>query len=93
VDKYLRGNIGELTYSGIGIYNTPAFEFLRELLSAIMIKAQKEKKDEFIDFINEFFRHPYGGNEGGMREDVEFDYEGGGIGIIYTSINLGEGEE
>lgn len=93
VDKYLRGNIGELTYSDIGIYNAPAFDFLRELLSAIMKKAQKEKKDEFIDFINEFFRHPYGGDEEGIGKDVEFDYEGGGIGIIYTSINLGEGEE
>ena len=28
-----------------------------------------------------------------LREGVEFDYEGGGIGIIYTSINLGEGQE
>src|SRR3989338_2504737 len=93
VDKYLRGNIGELTYSDIGIYNTPAFDFLRELLSAIMRKAQKEKKAEFINFIDEFFRHPYGGNEGGMREGVEFDYEDGGIGIVYTSINLGEGKE
>lgn len=93
VDKYLRGYIGELTYSDIGVYNTPAFDFLRELFSVIMRKAQKEKKTEFINFVNEFFRYPYGGNEGGMRENIEFDYEGGGIGIIYTSINLAEGEE
>jgi hypothetical protein len=93
VDKYLRGYIGELTYSDIGIYNTPAFDFLCELFSAIMRKAQKEEKIEFINFIDEFFRHPYGGQEGGIREGVEFDYEGGGIGIIYTSINLGEGRE
>lgn len=44
VDKYLRGYIGELTYSDIGMNNRPAFDFLRELLSAIMKKAQKEKK-------------------------------------------------
>jgi len=92
VDKYLRGNIGELTYSDIGIYNAPAFDFLHELLSAIMKKGQKEKKAEVINFIEEFFRYPYGGNDGGMGEGVEFDYEGGGIGIIYTSINLGEVE-
>jgi hypothetical protein len=91
VDNYLRGNIGELTYSDIGIYNTPAFDFLCELLSAIKKKAQKEGKTEFIKFIDEFFGHPYayGGQKGGIREGVEFDYEGGGIGIIYTSINLG----
>jgi len=93
VDKYLRGNIGELTYSDIGIYNTPAFDFLCELFSAIMRKAQKEGKTEFINFIDEFFRHPYGGQKGGIRQGVEFDYEGGGIGIIYTSINLSEGKE
>jgi hypothetical protein len=91
VDNYLRGNIGELTYSDIGIYNTPAFDFLCELLSAIKKKAQKEVKTEFIKFIDEFFGHPYayGGQKGGIREGVEFNYEGGGIGIIYTSINLG----
>jgi len=93
VDKYLRGCIGELTYSDIGIYNTPAFDFLCELFAAIMRKGQKEKKAEFMNFVNEFFEHPYGGNKEGMRQGIEFDYEGGGIGIIYTSINLGEGEE
>ena len=93
VDKYLRGYIGELIYSDIGIYNTSAFDFLRELFSVIMKKAQKEEKSEFINFINEFFSHPYGGQEGGIREGVEFNYEGGGIGIIYTLINLGEGKE
>jgi len=93
VDKYLRGYIGEPTYSDIGVSNIAALNFLCELLSAIMRKAQREGKTEVIDFVNEFFGHPYSDNKGGMREGMEFDYEGGGIGIIYTSINLGEGEE
>ncbi len=98
VDKYLRGYIGELTYSDIGIYNTPALDFLCELFSAIMRKALKENKTnktELINFVKEFFMYSYGGNQGGIREGIEFDYEGegGGIGIIYTLINLGEGEE
>jgi hypothetical protein len=93
VDKYLRGFIGELVYSDIGIYNVPALIFLIELLSAIMKKARNEGKSDIISFVDEFFRHPYGGNQGGMIEGVEFDYEGGGIGIIWTSINLGEGKE
>ncbi len=93
VDKYLRGYIGDLTYSDMGVYNTSAFDFLHELLSAIMRKAQRDKRDDVINCVNEFFSHPYSGNQGGMREDIEFDYEGGGIGIIYTSINLGEGEK
>jgi hypothetical protein len=90
VDDYLRGNIGELIYSYIGKYKTPALDFLHELLSAIMRKAQREGRTEIMDFVNEFFRYPYGNGEGGLKESVEFDYEGGGIGIIYTSINLGE---
>jgi len=93
VDMYLRGHIGEISYSDIGVYNKPAFNFLCELLSAIMRKAQKKGKTEVMNFINEFFKYPYSNNEKGMREVVEFDYEGGGIGIIYTSINLGEGKE
>jgi hypothetical protein len=92
VDKYLRGFIGELVYSDIGIYNVPALNFLCELLSAIMKKAEKERRSDIMSFINEFFSS-YGSNQGGMREGVEFDYEGGGIGIIWTSINLGEGKE
>jgi len=91
VDDYLRGNIGELIYSYIGKYKTPALDFLHELLSAIMRKAQRERRTEIMDFVNEFFKYPYGNGEGGVKEGVEFDYEGGGIGIIYTSINLGKG--
>jgi len=94
VDKYLRGYIGELTYSDVGVYNELALDFLRELLSAIMRKAQKEKRTEIIDFVDNYFKHPYGGNKGEIKNDTEFDYdEDGGIGVIYTSINLGEGEQ
>lgn len=93
-DKYLRGYIGDLTYSDIGVYNGPAFDFLRELLLAIMRKAQRERKTGVVNFVKEFFSHPYGGNQGGIKEGIEikFDYKGGSFGIIYTLIDLGEGE-
>jgi len=93
VDKYLRGNVGELTYSVMRIHNPPAFNFLHALLSVIMAKGQKEKRTEIINFVNEFFKYPYSGNEGGIIENIDFDHEGGGIGIIYTSIDLSEGKE
>ncbi len=93
VDKYLRGYIGELTYSIIGHYNIPAFNFLNELLSAIRKKAHKMNKMELMNLGNDFFKYSYSGGESGMKEDIEFDSEGGGFGIIYTSINLGEGKE
>jgi hypothetical protein len=92
IDKYLRGCVGELIYSEIGIYNKPALDFLHELLSVIEQKGKKEERKEFTDFVKEFFIYSYSNNEGGRREGIEFDYEGGGIGIIYTSINLGEGK-
>ena len=90
VDKYLRGCIGEQVYSYIGIYNRSALNFLCKLLSAILQKAQREKITHLIDFVKEFFEYPYGEDERGIREDIRFDYGGGGIGIIHTLINLGE---
>ncbi|MEZ0345229.1 MAG: hypothetical protein ABWK01_01590 [Infirmifilum sp.] len=92
VDKYLRGYIGELIYSDVGAYNRPALDFLHELLSAIMKKAEKENNEEVESFVSEFFDYPYSDYPGGMKEDVNFDYEGGGIAIIYTLIDLGGGE-
>lgn len=95
VDKYLRGYIGELSYAELGVYNVHAQRFLRELLSVVEGKAQKENKREIVEFVGEFFNYPYGGNDNGggerdTRQGQDFDYEGGGLGIIHTIINLGE---
>jgi hypothetical protein len=97
VNKYLRAYIGELTFSSSGQFNIFAHQFLKDLMRAIKAKAGKEKKDALVKFVKEFFAYPYAGNRGGGEgrsgeENIDFDYEGGGIGIIYTSINLGEGE-
>ena len=77
-DKYLRGCIGEMVYSKDFHYNHHAFQFLQDLFSVMRKKAKKEnlKGDQ--------------GNEG----YIEFNYEGegGGMGIIHTTINLGESE-
>lgn len=91
-DKYLRGYIGELIYSFKSVYNRPALEFLNELLSAIRRKAQSEKKYEVIKFVDDFFGYPYGNSQERRIENENFNYEGGGLGIIYTLINLDKGE-
>jgi len=70
VDKYLRGCVGELIYSDIGIYNKPVLDFLHELLSAIRIKGVKEGETELIDFVDEFFGYQYSSGEGGVGERV-----------------------
>jgi len=91
VDKYLRGYIGELNFLDGEAYNKPAYDFLRELLSALKIKARRDGNQELVKFVEEFFNRD--GNQRGMKENIEFDYEGGGIGITHTSIDLGEGRE
>lgn len=88
--KYLTVGIGEPIFMKIGIDNSQARVFLHELLSAVKIKARGEK--DILSFIDGFFRYKYAGNESesGFRENIEFDFEGGGIGMIHTIINLGE---
>jgi hypothetical protein len=93
IDRYLRCCIGEPTYGEIGLYNLQARIFLQELLSVVLRKAKAERKPEIEKFVNQFFGYPYGDNEGGgIRKGIESDFEGGGIGIIHTVVNLGEGE-
>ena len=96
-DKYLRGLIGELIYAKNLPYNKPAFQFLQDLLHVIRKKAERKNLKDILQFVSSFYRYGYGnyrygyGNEGGEGFG-EMNYEGGGIGIIYTTINLGEGE-
>jgi len=84
--------VGEIIYSDVGIYNKEALNFLHELLGILEAKAKKEKQKEVIDFIQNFFKYQYsinGENERRYRR-FEPDYEGGGLGIIHTIIDLGE---
>lgn len=90
-EKYLRALIGELTFAYEFSYNQPAFQFLQDLMMAIRRKAQRERNDKIQNFVNSFYQHAYGEGQGGEGFG-EFDHEGGGIGIIHTVIDLGEGE-
>jgi len=88
-DKYLRGLIGEMIYARNIPYNRPALLFLQDLLLAIKRKAQKENQKDILEFVYSFFQYAYADGQGREGFD-EFDYEGGGIGIVHTTINLGE---
>lgn len=89
---YLRMNIGEPVYSKIGLDNPSARELLEQLMTAIGVKARKEKSRPILSFLTEFNRFPYADKEdrGQSDRDMSFDSEGGGLGIIYTCIDLGE---
>ncbi len=96
VDKYLRGCIGELIYSPVGLYNKNALNLLRMLLKAVKEKAEGDNDEKTLKFIENFYKYPYinDGNGGTGDEGLgDFDFEGGGIGIIHTIINLGEVKE
>lgn len=90
--KYLTLGIGEPVFMKVGIDNVRARNFLHEVLSAVRIKAEREGLLELSSFVDEFFRYGYSDNEEqrGPVEGIEFGFEGGGIGIIHTTINLGE---
>jgi len=89
-NKYLMGYIGELIYAKKLPYNKAAFQFLHDLLSVIRKKAEREELEDVLKFISSY-NYGYGGGKEVERYE-ESNYEGGGIGIIHTIINLGEGE-
>lgn len=86
---YLKGLIGELIYSKDLPFNASASQFLQDLIRAMRLKAKKEDNEELMKFVTSYYSTVNGGNRG---SDVvgEFDYEYGGIGIIWTVIDLGE---
>ena len=94
VDKYLKLCLGEPTLTEIGMNNPSAHAFLVDLLSSLKRLAGRRKEEKVCEFVDSFFSYRYAGGQGGreISENIEFDPEGGGIGIIYTTINLGEGE-
>ena len=93
-NKYLFGHIGELIYAKNLPYNRSAFQFLQDLLNAIRKKAEREQLKDVLNFIDSFYAYNYANSDDGVErgENGEFYYEGGGIGIIHTTVNLGEGE-
>ncbi len=88
-DKYLRGCIGEMIYAKNLRYNHYAFQFLRDILSMIEKKARKENLENILKFVLSLNFNNYVGSQDDKGYD-QFNYEGGGIGIIHTAIYLGE---
>lgn len=92
VHRYLTVGIGEPVYMTLGIHNPQARNFLREFLSAVGSKAEKENLENVLSLVRGFFEYGYAGNEGesGLTRDIRSGFSGGGMGIIHTTINLGE---
>lgn len=93
VDQYLRMNIGEPVFMAIGFDNPQARNFVHELMHIIESKAKKENDQRMLDLTNGFHQFSYKNGKDpnpSLNENPDFDPEGGGIGIIHTTINLGE---
>ena len=93
-DKYLRGLIGEMDYAKDLPFNHSIFKFLQDLLKAIKAKAVKEGNEKILNFIESFYSYKYANGweyKGPIESNYEggINYEGGGIGIVHTTINLG----
>jgi len=88
--KYLMGHIGELIYAKGLPYNRPAFQFLQALFNSIRKKAEKEQLKKVLEFIKSFYQYKYSDSNSYKEYDDNYG-EGGGIGIVHTTVNLGEG--
>jgi hypothetical protein len=92
VDHYLKMNIGEPVFAQEGIFNLPAKYFLTELFQVLRTKSNVEQNKSLANLVNSFRQFPYADeptydhyeqtNETYSRDD--------GLGLIYTSIKLGE---
>jgi len=90
VHDYLRASIGEPVFTRIGVGNPQVRLFLDDLMSAIKSKGKREKSEKMQDFVNEFRKFSYVDIEDLGRHNRDGDFDGGGIGIIHTTIDLGE---
>lgn len=90
VHEYLRSNIGEPVFMRIGIDNHQVRVFLHELMSAVGSRAKTEKSERMLNLVDAFRRFPYFEIERVNQASRNVDPEGGGIGIIHTTIDLGE---
>lgn len=90
--EYLKGKIGEPLCMVGSASNIQARNLLHDLLRAIQDKAGKIS----YNFVNDFFMYHYAGNDSSNddgysgRDHIKSDFDDGGIGIIHTTINLGE---
>lgn len=92
LEEYLKMNIGEPVFMIAGWDNPQAKNFLHELMNVIENKAKKTGDQRIFNFINAFRKFPYEIKEkrNPSAENLDFAFDGGGIGVIHTTVDLGE---
>ncbi|MEM3490169.1 MAG: hypothetical protein QXO75_11025 [Nitrososphaerota archaeon] len=90
IQKYLRGCIGEIIY-GVNIhYNSQALILINNIFKSLQKRAKSRKDTSLTSFVDDFFKTPYANDVTKGFESTDYGGDGGGIGIIYTKVILGE---
>ena len=90
IHKFLIGCIGEPIYTNRKVVNGSAFIFLHKIMSLLRIRARRERRADIENLVKDFFNFPYSTNPDFREENIDSTEDEGGIGIIFTLIDLGE---
>lgn len=92
VNHYLKMNIGEPVFAQEGIFNSQAKYFLNELFQVLRTKSNVERNKPLVNLVDSFRQFPYADEltHHNYEETDEPYFGDDGLGLIYTSIKLGE---
>jgi len=91
-DRFLKLNIGELVFNGLGTYNQQARILIQDLIGELRRRKIKTREPELSAFLSHLISFPCDDedNVGNDGNEPGFDVNDGGIGIVHTKIDLGE---
>lgn len=89
---FVKLNIGEPVFIKEGNYNPQAGIFLEDLIHALEAKISKKPDRTIAEFIRSFRSFPYADETKprNIQDNPDFIENDGGIGIIHTTVKLGE---
>lgn len=91
IQEYLRGCVGE-TIFGIGIkYDEESLKLIRDIFMSLKERGKKINDASLESFADSFLNIPYAIDNKDESHGRDFNGDGG-IAIIYTKVDLGDGE-
>ena len=91
IQEYLRGCVGETVF-GIGInYDVESLKLIHDIFVSLKERGKKGKDGSLESFADSFLSTPYATDDKDEFRRTDF-VDDAGIAIIYTKVNLGNGE-
>jgi len=92
VGHFLKMNVGEPVFAQEGIFNSPAKYLLNKLFQVLRTKSDADGNKRLANLVDSFRQFPYADEPTHDHyEETNEQYLGDdGLGLIYTSIKLGE---